>query len=79
MGNLEQFENDSQNMIQVLLAKDLYAEMDLGDDEIMNHWVSDGYAKRFREYVETHPEIEEKIAENEKEALLDIKQNVLFH
>lgn len=78
--SLENFENRGRNEIQMALANKLYGESGLNDDEILNRWVTEGYAKRFGDYLEEHPDMEDKILiEEDAGAFEDLKKNILLH
>ncbi len=70
---------DNDNVFQVRMASELYNDLNISDDEMMERWVSEGYSKKYMDYLAEHPEIEEKIIQDEEEALSEIKSNILYH
>ncbi|MEK7129067.1 MAG: hypothetical protein AAB471_00460 [Patescibacteria group bacterium] len=78
--NLENFEDHGRNDVQMALANELYGESGLNEDEILNRWVAEGYAKRFGDYMYEHPDMEDRLfVEKDDEAFEDLKRNILLH
>ncbi|GEM_PF-4660241 len=76
----EQFSDHGRNAIQMALAEELYGKNILPDDELMNKWIIEGYARRFGDFLNNNPGIEEKILlDQDSDAIRKLKQDVLFH
>lgn len=79
--NLERvFRDPERNEIQIEFAQQLYGNNGLTDDEMLTRWVNEGYAERFGNYLDKHPDIAERIFAGEDEtALEELKKNTLLH
>lgn len=79
--NLERvFIDPERNEIQIEFAQELYGNSGLTDDEMLTRWVNDGYAKRFGDYLDEHPDIAEKIfAGSDEDALEELRKKIILH
>ena len=78
--NLEQFEDRGRNAIQMALAHELFGDSGISGDEMMLNWVNQGYAKKFYEYLNEHPEMEEKLfTDRDNDAYAALKREIIYH